>query len=186
MLYLQGAKLRFRSDDAASGASRVEPSDFPALCRPAIVLSVVNGRKLILFFGRYSTKGKRATSVLIAVDILREEWAFVPIEGGSVPPRLDAAMHMVRNRLYIFGGRSYPQPASDDDEIISTYSIAEHSETDGRWFWICIDRPFPEHLPLLGYTMCIVPIDQGKKFVLFPGYTKSGLVYSIQSTCTVS
>lgn len=179
MLCLQGAKLRQRLDDRATDSSRVESSEFPALLRPAIAFSVVNRRKVILLFGTYPKQGRQATSVLIAIDVRREEWAFITVGGGSVPPRLDATMHMVGNRLYIFGGRSYCPFASSID-ILSTYSIAEYSESDGRWMWICIDRPFPEHIPPLGYTMWIVPIDQGKRLVLFPGFNDLEPVCLIQ------
>ncbi|TFK69846.1 hypothetical protein BDN72DRAFT_819590, partial [Pluteus cervinus] len=168
-----GATLQYRSNDLASGFSLVPGREFPAISHPAMTFAVVNGRKIILLFGGHSKERSCATSDLIAVDVLQREWAFVHIEGAPVSPRVDASMYMAGNRLHIFGGRRNSRAVSEIDVILPTYSIAEYSEAYQSWAWIdrACDRPLPKPL---GFNICIVPIDQGKKLVLFPGQEDFG------------
>src|SRR5262245_7376551 len=102
-----------------------------------MTLCTFQGRKIIFMFGGFSAELDRAVSDLIAVDVDLEAWWYIPIRGGGVTGRIDAAIIEVADSLYIFGGRS----EFGDGHTLSSYCVADFA--DG-WYWLCCDRPYPD------------------------------------------
>ncbi|TFK69840.1 hypothetical protein BDN72DRAFT_896928 [Pluteus cervinus] len=157
--------LRYRGRDRFSPGKVIRHRPFPSLRQPGMTLATINDNTFIFLFGGFSSEFERVVSDLIAVDVSSEEWWFINLEGGPVIGRLDAAIAVVGHCLYIFGGRQ----DFGRNHAISSYCVARYSVNRRTWTWVHQDRPYPKHVPYLGFGMVMVPIQHRRRIVLLPG-----------------
>jgi hypothetical protein len=138
----------------------------PPLHLPAITFLSINSHRFIFLFG--GRHGKKIKSDLIAIDIDNLLWWVVPVEGGSVSPRMDAAMVAIGTRIHIFNGlRQF-----DPDEVyyaMDSFSIIDYDPKTCQWRWLVCDQIYPPDLPDMGSSTCAVPVYDGKQILLIAG-----------------
>ncbi|KAF9020618.1 hypothetical protein BDZ89DRAFT_1116320 [Hymenopellis radicata] len=127
------------------------------------------GRRFVLSFGGVESPSGETSSKIVAIDLDQLVWFYVRVQGGEVTPRVNVAMVVVKNRLYIFGGRDEIDAEANS---CRSYSIAEYDDDNG-WSWIAADVPYAAEVDV-GYDGTVIPIYDGLKILLGPGRQRVG------------
>ncbi|KAJ7870161.1 hypothetical protein B0H14DRAFT_2726315, partial [Mycena olivaceomarginata] len=145
---------------------RLEVKKLPALMEPASALISLSGGTYMFLFGGYDPESQAPTANLIAIDLDLLIWWYADVCGTPIVPRMSATMVAIKNRLFIFGGRTQWK---DDSPAIATYSIAIY-DPQSQWTWAISDEFMPPETPPLGYGIQAIPIDDGEKILLTRGW----------------
>lgn len=137
----------------------------PCLHQPAIALFHIGLKRFMLLFGG---RNKRTlSSELIAVNLDELTWFTIQIEGAPATPRRSSSMAAIGNRLFIFGGVGLN--GGSENKVLNTYCVAEYTNHDMKWRWIVRDKPYPDHVPSLGWDLNATSVYGGKKILLTAG-----------------
>ncbi|KAG5652030.1 hypothetical protein H0H81_006521 [Sphagnurus paluster] len=122
-------------------------------------LCILAEHRVLLLFGGLD-RAEVPTSNFYVIDIDTYKWWQVETP-EDILPRVGATMTFVNNLLYIFGGQH---------EASNTFSVVQFDPAKLTWGWTIRDRPYPSNVPLMGYAGDVIPLYDGKKFLLLPGY----------------
>ncbi|KAJ7856957.1 hypothetical protein B0H14DRAFT_703945, partial [Mycena olivaceomarginata] len=116
--------LRFRSL-ACTQEDQLEFKKLPALMEPASALVSLAGGTYMFLFGGHDPESQAPTANLISIDLDLFIWWYTDVRGTPIVPRMSATMLAIRNRLFIFAGRTQ---WNDDSPAIATYSVAIYNQ----------------------------------------------------------
>ncbi|KAJ7111462.1 hypothetical protein C8R44DRAFT_985554 [Mycena epipterygia] len=192
--------LRFRPSTYVSDPFLKDPPNvtlrrLPALMEPAIALmsnsgpppteedeDCLRGTFLFLFGGHNSDN---PTSDLIAIDLDLNTWWVVDVQGTPILPRMSTSMVAIRNKLFIFGGRTR---FANNAPTMCTYSVAKlHRETPWttRWTWEVSDAQMPPNLPALGCSIQATPVHDSQMILLARGRVRNDERINLSSETTI-
>ncbi|KAJ7030594.1 hypothetical protein C8F04DRAFT_1236417 [Mycena alexandri] len=139
----------------------------------AFYKSKTTGQRILFIFGGQVNGTDEndlgeISSELIAIDVDSLKWWVVDVAGGGVAPRRESSLVVVKDQLFIFGGRTQA-----DGQFESTESYSICTLRAGQWTWDVRDEPYPDHMPALGFCGDAVVIQDGnaQKILLTVGCT---------------
>ncbi|KAJ7792690.1 hypothetical protein B0H14DRAFT_3562575, partial [Mycena olivaceomarginata] len=172
--------LRFRSL-ACTQEDQLEFKKLPALMEPASALVSLAGGTYMFLFGGHDPESQAPTANLISIDLDLFIWWYTDVRGTPIVPRMSATMLAIRNRLFIFAGRTQ---WNDDSPAIATYSVAIYDQ-QGRWTWAILDESMPSETPPLGYGIQAIPIDDGEKILLTRGWVDNTEPFDLSGSTVI-
>ncbi|KAJ7016724.1 hypothetical protein C8F04DRAFT_716868 [Mycena alexandri] len=101
----------------------------------AFYKSKTTGQRILFIFGGQVNgldehDPGEMSSELIAIDVDALKWWVVDVAGGAVAPRIESALVVVDDEIFIFGGRTYV-----DGELEPNRSYSICTLKAGRWTW---------------------------------------------------